>query len=156
MRITLSSNQENFPKYQYYLKTWGGFYNDCYTKIHGYLPVEMYFNSLEEREDYLNNLKTIEKELGAKHLAYVEAEGYHISEPVVLNRISRYDNKDYYSSNKLTPGFELSTALYIMDWKWYPGCNDYPLGEEHDYEKNPVQIVKEWITGGVDTTEFER
>lgn len=156
MEVTSTPNQSSFPKYQYYLETWGGFYNLCYSKIHGLKPVKMYFDSSEEREEYLNNLKVIEQELDAKHLAYVEAEGYHINEPVVLHRITRYNNKDYYSSNELSPGFELDVALYIMDWKWYPGCNDYPLGEEHDYKKNPVQIVKEWITGGIDITNYER
>lgn len=55
--------------------------------------------------------------------------------------------KRYYSTYEFGAGYEFSVAKYHMTYKWYPGFNDYPLGEEHDYNANPVIIVGEWITG---------
>ena len=34
-----------------------------------------------------------------------------------------------------------------MENNWYPGFNDYPLGENFDYNENKVTVIQEWITG---------
>jgi hypothetical protein len=38
-------------------------------------------------------------------------------------------------------------AKYTLKWKWTCGFNDYPLGEDFDYDNNHPKIIQEWITG---------
>ncbi len=51
------------------------------------------------------------------------------------------------------PCYPYSTVEYHIENKWYPGFNDYPLGEDFDYEKNKVEIIKEWVVGAFDLDE---
>ena len=138
-------------KYEYLLHTWGGFYNKYYQEKHGEVPGYHYFDSKEERDEYLENLKKIEIELSAFHLATILCEGYNTREVTTLHRVIKYEGKEYYSKYELSPNYPYDAAKYHLENKWYPGFNDYPLGEDFDYEN--VETVQEWITGAFDITD---
>lgn len=137
--------------YLYYLYTWGGFYNDQYKNIHKQNEGLRIFDSLEDRETYLDQLKQIEKDLNTRHLAYSVSEGYSAGEPIILHRVVEYKKKRYYSKYQVDVIWdgEYSTADYHMECKWYPGFNDYTVeeitGEEVNYKN--VKIIEEWISG---------
>lgn len=144
----------NKLKYEYYLYTWGGFYNQQYKDIHQEEPKAKWFNTLEKRSEYINKLKKIEEELQAKHLCIITCEGYFTRTPVILHRVSKYKNKIVKTTNELWPDTSYDGAKYILQWKWYPGCNDYPFGEDFDYENNKkFEIIQEWIEGCFDLKE---
>ncbi len=134
-------------KYEYMLNTWGGFYNDEHSAIHGHKDGYHYFNSDEEREEYLSLLKSIEQEMGAIYLASTKCEGYHTRTPVVAHRVIMHEGKQYYAKREFPPCYPISTVFYSMANSWYTGFNDYPLGEDFDYDAADIKIVQEWVTG---------
>lgn len=142
-------------KYEYHLLTWGGFYNEEYVKIHKQKEGDFWFDTAEERYEYLKKLKDIEKELGAEHLVYTSSEGYCCRVRTVLHRVVEYDGKRYYSSYDLGVNYPFETAKYHLQYKWYCGFNDYPLGEDFDYEKNEPKVIQEWITGAYSTKDMQ-
>ena len=68
-----------------------------------------------------------------------------------MHRVIKYEGKEYYSKYELSPNYPYDAAKYHLENKWYPGFNDYPLGEDFDYEN--VETVQEWITGAFDITD---
>jgi len=138
-------------KYEYLLHTWGGFYNDQYSKIHKKKDGFIYFDTKIERDTYVKELEVIEQRLNARHLVIKLSEGYNTRTIIMLHRVIKFDGKEYYSEYKLSPNYEFDVAKYHLENKWYPGFNDYPLGEDFDYEK--VKTVQEWITGAFDITD---
>ena len=138
-------------KYEYLLHTWGGFYTKYYQEKHGEVSGYHYFDSKEERDEYLEKLKKIEIELSAFHLATILSEGYNTREVTTLHRVIKYEGKEYYSKYELSPNYPYDAAKYHLEKKWHPGFNDYPLGEDFDYEN--VETVQEWITGAFDITD---
>jgi hypothetical protein len=139
-------------KYEYLLHTWGGFYNKCYQEKHGEVPGYHYFDTKEERNAYLEKLKKIEIELSASHLATTLSEGYNTREVTTLHRVIKHEDKEYYSKCELYPNCPYDVAKYHLKNKWLPGFNDYPIGEDFDYEN--VETVQEWITGSFDITDY--
>ena len=134
-------------KYEYYVYTWGGFYNKEYSKIHKKESGGFWFDSEKERKVYIEELKSIEKDLSANYLMISLSEGYCCRIPTILHRVIEFENKRYYSKYDLGINYPLDVAQYHLENKWYCGFNDYPLGEDFDYENNEVIIVQEWITG---------
>jgi hypothetical protein len=141
-------------KYEYHLFVWGGFFNEEHLNKHCVQPGDYWFDTKEEREAFLNNLKKLEARLNAKHLCSKMTEGYCCRIRTVLHRVVEWEGQTYYSQNDLGINFPFDTAKYILEWKWYPGFNDYPLGEDFDYDNNNVKIVKEWITGAEQNVEW--
>lgn len=142
-------------KYEYLLMTWGGFYNQENKDRHGLEPGYHYFDSEEERENYLRKLQRIEKRLNAKYLASMKSEGFNVREPVILNRVSSYKGREVHTTYESMPGTSYSIAAYLLENKWYPGHHDYPFGEDFDYESPSFKVVQEWITGQFDAKESE-
>lgn len=147
---------ENNPdlKYRYSVYTWGGFYNEEYQKIHKQVEGLRVFDNLREKTRYIILLRKIEKELDAKYLMMVQDEGFAVATPLTCHRVINLNGKYYYSSDTINvwPTFEdsFSTACYHMEWKWYPGFNDYPAGEEladEEVDYSTAKVVQEWITG---------
>lgn len=134
-------------KYEYHLQVWGGFFNEEYLKIHNIQPGDYWFDTSEERAEFLKSLQTIERKLGANYLAFNLTEGYCCRIRTVLHRVVEWEGKTYYSTNDLGINVSFDVAKYMLEWKWYPGFNDYPLGEDFDYDNNNVKIIQEWITG---------
>lgn len=135
------------PKYEYHLFTWGGFYNEEYLKIHLKPQGDFWFDTFEERQKFIDELKAIEEKLNARHLAMKLSEGYCCRERTVIHRVIEWKGKKYYSKLDMGINYPFTAAKYHLEWKWFPGFNDYPLGEEFDYERNQVKIIQEWITG---------
>lgn len=144
---------ENHPelKYRYALFTWGGFYNKQYQEKHGHVEGRKVFDTLEERQQYLTMLQGIELAMDARHLAYTLDEGFAIDTPVILHRVTKYEDKYYYSKNVIdtfsTFTDEFGGASYIMNWKWIPGFNDEPIGDSDEVDYSNHEIIQEWITG---------
>ena len=62
-------------KYQYLLYTWGGFYNEQYQVKHKEKAGRHLFETHEERQNYIDKLREIEKILNARHLGITGSEG---------------------------------------------------------------------------------
>ena len=134
-------------KYEYFLKTWGGFYNEQHKKIHKKEPGNYWFDTAEERASYVAELKKLSEELGAKVLMVdTTIEGYNTRIMTTLHRVIRdSQGEEHYSSYNMGYGWPIDMAKYHMEYKWRPGFNDYPLGEDYDYDS--CEIVQEWVTG---------
>jgi hypothetical protein len=132
-------------KYEYYLYTWGGFYNEW--NKHGEKPGHHYFDTAKERQVYIDKLQDIEKKLDARHLAMRLHEGFNCRTSTKLHRVIEVDGKTYYSENDLGVGVDFEGATYILEYKWRPGFNDEPLGGDFDYDSHKVKIIQEWISG---------
>lgn len=135
------------PKYEYHLLTWGGFYNEEYFKIHNIQSGDYYFDTAEERQSFIARLYSFERQLSTNGLVIKLTEGYCCRLRTVLHRVIEWDGKQYYTQYDMGVNYPMDAAQYHLEWKWYPGFNDYPLGEDFDYENNPVKIIQEWITG---------
>ena len=140
------------PEYTYYLYTWGGFYNDKYIELHGYFEKgAFFFDTKEERDSYIKELKNAEEKYNAKYLIFQIAEGYNLSVESMpcIHRVVEYKGVKYYSYYQLHWPMEITNAAYIKQYKWYPGFNDETveeiLQEEVNYEE--VEIIEEWYTG---------
>lgn len=135
------------PKYEYHVHTWGGFYNKEHKDIHKKESGDFWFNTKEERQSFIDELRTIEKQLNARHLAMTLSEGYCCRIHTVLHRVVEWQGKQYYSSYDMGINYPFGAAKFHLEWKWTCGFNDYPLGEEFDYHKNKPIVIQEWITG---------
>lgn len=135
------------PKYQYFLHTWGGFYNTWHQEKHGYKEGEFLFDTSAERQQYMEELEAVSEVLNAHMLATSTSEGFACDVRTVLHRVVEWEGKQYYSQRDMGPNYPLDTAMYFIEYNWYPGFNDYPLGEDFDYEAHEVKVLKEWITG---------
>ena len=140
-------------KYEYLLHTWGGFYNKKHQDKHKEVEGYHYFDTKQDRGDYLAKLRKIEKDLNVMCLVVHESEGYNTRTVTTLHRVVKWEGKEYYSKYELSPNYSYEAAKYHLENKWYPGFNDYPLGEDFDYENNEVETVQEWITGAFDITD---
>lgn len=134
-------------KYQYCLQTWGGFYNEEHLSVHNEKEGYHYFDTAEERQLFIDKLRSIENQLNATVLMTELSEGYCCDVMVKIHRVVEWEGKRYYSERDMMVNYPFSAAKYHLENKWYPGFNDYPLGEDFDYEKNEVKIIQEWITG---------
>ena len=146
---------KNKPKYEYLLHTWGYFFSKEHKEKHGFEEGYHYFNTKEERSEYLARLRGVSEKLNANMLCAVEEEGYHVREEVVCHRVTEHRGKRYYSERRLPPGFTYSSALYIMEFKWYLGFNDYPMGEEFDYDNEEFEVIQEWVSGAISSANTE-
>ena len=135
------------PKYQYHVLTWGGFYNREHYRKHGLSAGDYVFDTKEEREEFCAGRMKISKDLRAEMLMFSLTEGFCCSTRTVLHRVVEHEGKRYYSQYDIGVNYPFDVAKYHMENKWFPGCNDYPLGRDFDYKNNEVTTVKEWITG---------
>lgn len=134
-------------KYEYHLLTWGGFYNEEYLKIHNIQSGDYYFDTAEERQAFIDKINVFAKELNTFKPAIILTEGHCCRTRTVLHRVIEWDGEIYYTENDMGVNYPFDSAEYYLEHKWYPGFNDYPLGEDFDYENNKVKIIQEWITG---------
>ena len=144
---------QELPKYEYYLKVWGGFWNETNLRIHGIPETEhLYFDTREARNEYLERLEKARKSLGTWDacIASTLVEGYYVRTIPTLHRISEYKGQKVHTVlNWSFPENNKSVLEYYMEYKWYPGFNDYPFGEEDEsiYDGEQVTIIAEWIEG---------
>lgn len=139
--------EEKELKYQYHVKVWGGFFNEEYKEIHKQEPGDYVFDTIEERNLFIQNLKVIETNLDAKHLAISITEGFDCVTRTVLHRVCEMNGKFYKTEYDMGINYPYSSAQYHLDYKWYPGFNDYPFGDNFNYQRKDWKVVSEWITG---------
>lgn len=140
----------DFPKYQYHVLTWGGFYNEEYKRIHGLESGDFLFDTESERSAFIAEHRALEAKLDAKCLMVSLSEGFHCDVRTVLHRVSEYKGKRAYTTCDLGINYKLSVAAYHLQNKWYPGFNDYPFGDDdsiYDDGNRDFKILDEWITG---------
>lgn len=138
--------------YAFHLKTWGGFYNKEYQKIHGYKEGEYRFYTEEERTDYINTLKETADRLNARVLICDTTEGFACNTRIVLHRVIKYKKEFYYSRLDIGVISSYESAVHQLHFKWLLGVNDFPLGENFNYtfrhnNEDSIQLIEEWITG---------
>ena len=145
----------NKPLYEYLIHTWGGFYNSHNKQKHGFEEGTRYFTSKEGRQTYLDRLEEEKDKLKTPDacLVYQLAEGFHVRNLPCCHRIVEWEGKQYYSYRQWNYPTSTSSLKYYMENKWYVGFNDYPLGDDFDYENNEVKVVQEWVTGAFDNIE---
>ena len=132
-------------KNEFMVQTWGGFYNDNHKKKHGYEPGYKWFDHRWQRDEYIQMLKDTSDRLNAKELAVSTEDGYHTRVETVLHRLCSYNNQIYKSEYSMGYGYPLDSAKYHMEYKWYPGCNDYTcIDDEKDIGE--VKTLLEYIT----------
>lgn len=145
----------SIPRYQYHVQTWGGFYNEDHKKTHGLEPGDYLFGTKGARDVFVNHRRQLEQKLNAKSLMVVMTEGFHCDVRTTLHRVVEYRGQQHYSTSDMGVNYPLPVAKYHLENKWYPGFNDYPLGEDFDYSSEEVITVKEWITGAFDLEELK-
>jgi len=139
-------SKKRCPKYLYHVFTWGGFYNREYVEMHHLTEGDFFFETPEKRAACIAGRKLIAASLYLEnYICFSCTEGYHCKEHTILHRVVSYKDKQYYSEHDLGVGCSYASALHFLQNEWYPGFNDYPLGEPFDYDK--VHIDEEWITG---------
>lgn len=136
------------PKYLYRMYAWGGFFNEEHKSIHQFADGEYIFNTKEARQKQIDAMEKCSKEMNAHVLCIALTEGFHVHDFVTFHRVCEYKGKRVYTATKIeTSPYEYSDAEYFIEWKWYPGFNDYPFGEDFDYEDPEFKVLQEWITG---------
>ena len=145
----------NAPKYQYHVSTWGGFYNDEHKAIHGLDDGDFVFDTKQQREAFIERRKEISRKLNAHHLALSLSEGFTCDVRTVLHRVVTINGEQHYSTYDMGINYPFNVAMYHMENKWYPGFNDYPLGEDFDYDSADIKVLQEWITGAMTVNEDE-
>lgn len=135
-------------EYKYALYTWSGFYNDEYK--HNYVEGLYLFDTEEERQNYIRELRSVEKDMKVFHLMLELFEGYNCDKPTVLHRVSEFNGKRVHTKDESYILRTYSSAEYYMQYRWYAGHNDYPFGEDFDYEQDGFRVVQEWIEGSFD------
>jgi hypothetical protein len=136
--------------YQYGLTTWGGFYQPEYR--HYFVSGDFFFNTKLERDAYIEVVLEAARRLG-KIAAFDTFEGCNVQK-TVLNRLSEWEGERVHTHRSMFYRQSLGSCLYHLAHKWYPGFNDYPFGEDFDYEKNKITIIDEWIEGSFSTNEL--
>ncbi len=129
-------------KYEYHLFTWGGFYNEEHFKIHKQPRGDFWFDSVEERQLFINKLRKIEDELNARSLAITLSEGYCCRIKTVAHRVFDYNGKTYYQNYDLGINYSFDVAKYFIEYKW--GFEDEKCVAIKD---DQVKVIKSWVTG---------
>lgn len=145
----------NTPKYQYHVLTWGGFYNDEHKVFHGLNDGDFVFDTEKQREDFIKQRKKISRKLNAHRVVFSPSEGFTCDVRTVLHRVVTINGEQHYSAYDMGVNYPFNAAMYHMENKWYPGFNDYPLGEDFDYDSADIKVLQEWITGAMTINEDE-
>ena len=145
------------PPYLYKVLTWGGFYNEEHVKHHKQVEGVRYFGSAEERNTYIKDLRQIAKNNKASVLAFAFTQGFepYIRQDIILHRVTESEGVRYYTKYEVSNchSWSWNDANYHMANKWYPGHNDYPMGDDFDYGRDDWIVVSEWIEGSFNRDE---
>ncbi len=143
--------------YEYGVHIWGGFFNELNPYKHDIKRGSHYFDTEQERDDFIKLLRKHETE-GRKvyrlsTIATHKTEGVGIRNHSCCHRIVEYKGVHYYSKNQWSWVEDVEALKYHMEWKWYPGFNDDVVEEtlKEDVDYKEVTIVEEWVTGTVFT-----
>ena len=134
-------------RYRYYLKTWGGYWNQPNDK--GHKEGDHWFDSEEERTDYMVQLQADVRAENRRDAiaAMVTAEGYNTKDRTVCHRVVEFEGREVYSKLDMGYAYPHDTAEYHMEYKWTPGFNDdAAIEDDSEEELKKVKIIQEWIT----------
>lgn len=109
-------------KYEYLLHTWGGFYNDEHQVKHGKEEGYFFFDTMAELQDYLKDLRKIEDDLNANHLAIVINEGTHVRYKTTAKMVFRYKGNEYPYEYDFGYAYSKHTAYFMFHEGNY-GCD---------------------------------
>jgi len=101
-------------KYEYCLKTWGGFYNEQHQKKHGHKEGYFWFDTAEARENYIKLLQTIENDLHAYGLGVAKTEGTETRFKTVAKMIFVFKGKEYPYETDFGYGYALDSAEFMF------------------------------------------
>lgn len=111
-------------KYEYMLHTWGGFYNKEYVEKHGKESGYFFFDTMGELQEYLKELKTIEKELNAFHLATEIEEGQNVRYKTIAKMKLKYSGKEYDYEYDFGYAYPIESAHFMFkDGNFSCDCN---------------------------------
>ncbi len=115
-------NLEN-EKYEYLLKTWGGFYNEEFQKIHRKEEGSFFFDTKKERKACIDELRQIEKKLNANFLMIREEEGKDVRYSTIAKMKMVYNGKTYDYEEDF--GFYPKSTAHFMfhDGNYACDCN---------------------------------
>jgi hypothetical protein len=134
----------NPEKYEYAVETWGGFYNPEHKEKHGLEPGTYYFDSKEKRDEFMKERRIIEHNLKANYLMFSVAEGKNLRMRYWLFRETTSGSQTVKTRRSMCVDTTKEQAEYHLEYKWYPGFNDYPFGEYFDYD-NGIDNINEWV-----------
>ena len=111
-------------KYEYMLHTWGGFYNEEYAKKHGKRGGYFFFDTMEQLQEYLNELKAIKKEMNASHLLAEISEGQNVRYKTIARMKMKYNGKEYNYEYDFGYAYPVDSAHYMFeDGNFACDCN---------------------------------
>lgn len=111
-------------KYEYMLHTWGGFYNKEHQVKHGYTPGYRWFDTAEERSEYVSELKEIEQKFNARHLAISTEEGTHTRMKTIAKMVFVHQGKEYPCQYDFGFAYPPHSAEYMFfDGNYSCDCN---------------------------------
>lgn len=111
-------------KYEYMLHTWGGFYNPEYASIHGRSAGYYFFDTKEELDSYLSELKTIEEKLKAFSLATSIEEGRHVRYRTIATMKMIYKGKPYDYTHDFGYAYPVEAAHFMFkEGNYMCDCN---------------------------------
>lgn len=135
---------QEVPKYEYYLKTWVGFYKEKLKEVYGNEAGDFWFDSDVERQKFINDLRKIEKELDWGYMATRLSQGYCCRTKTILHRVVELGEKRYYFTKDLGYNYPFSVARYVLEEEW--GIDELEIPET-DFTNSNVKVIQEWITG---------
>jgi hypothetical protein len=116
-------NFEN-EKYEYMLHTWGGFYNAEHKKVHAKEPGYFFFDTKEELNAFLVDLREIENDLKAYHLATTIEEGKHVRYRTIAKMKLVYEGTAYDYEEDFGCAYPPESAHYMFeDGNYACDCN---------------------------------
>lgn len=112
----------NSMKKKFSLQTWGGFYNKEYKDIHGYEEGKYYFDTEEEMNNYITELKKKSEELNARMLMIHTCSGFYVDIPKKIHAVIKNKDTGEYREEvrEVLDDFEVSTMAYTAKYKFEP------------------------------------
>jgi len=129
-------NFEN-EKYEYLLHTWGGFYNEEHKAKHSFEPGYFWFDTAEDRQNYLNRLLEIEKKFQAHCLAYDFEEGKHVRYRIIARMKLVYNGKEYPYECDFGFGYPVHSAHFMWEEGNYSCDCNKSLFLSREYKEVP-------------------
>lgn len=146
-------------KYEYLVNLWGGFFNDEYRAVHGYENGPYWFDTKEERSEFIDKLKALEKEHGYHHLVFSEEEGYGTRLQTIAKMVLKYRGVYYELESEFQYAYPVESAYYMFfEGNYSCDCNrslflsrkykDFPeLDCGHEIEMVNFKVIGREIDG---------
>jgi len=137
LRAFLKSERMDFTneKHEYMVHLWGGFFNEEYRAKHGREPGYYFFDTAEERDRFLAELRAEEQALGQyATLAQKTIDGRHVRYRTVAKMRLRYQGKEYALEHDFGHAYPVDSAHYMFeDGNYSCDCNrSLFLAEKHE------------------------